>query len=247
MPKLQAVVDSLDDIDEALRELYVARDDGTFALDADGVEDVTGLKRALKAARAEAARAKQRTPEDFDPDRWEQLQAMEEEFQKGKLSDKQREEFDNLKRQLQDQHKKELAKYEDQLAQVRQALHKELVTSRATQALADAKGSVRMLLPHIERSAKVIEQDGKFVPVIVDDDGHTRIGEGGNNMTFDEMVSEMRANKDFAGAFEGTGSSGGGAVRSAAGGGGRNVVAAGDNDAFLANLESIAKGEVEVK
>jgi hypothetical protein len=247
MPKLQAVVESLDGIDENLRDLYVERDDGKYALDADGVEDVTGLKRSLQAARADAAKARKRVPEDFDPERWEQLQALEEEFQKGKLSDKQREEFDSLKRQLQDQHKKELAKYEQRAAQLQDALRRELVTSRAAQALAKAKGSVKLLLPHIERHATVVEQDGQFVPVVTDEQGHTRIGEGGNNMTFDELVAEMRASNDYAGAFEGTGSSGGGAVRSAAGGGGRNVVAAGDNDAFLAHLEQIAKGEVEVK
>jgi len=247
MPKLQAVVESLEDIDEHLRDLYVERSDGKFALDAEGVEDVAGLKRSLQAARADAAKARKRVPQDFDPERWEELQSLEEEFQKGKLSDKQREEFDNLKRQLQEQHKKELAKYEGQVASLRDALHKELVTSRATQALANAKGAVKLLLPHIERHATVVEQDGHFVPVVVDGEGHTRIGEGGGNMTFEELVAEMRSSSDFASAFEGTGSSGGGAVRSAAGGGGRNVVAAGDNDAFLANLEQIAKGEVEVR
>jgi hypothetical protein len=247
MPKLQAVVESIEDIDEHLRDLYVERSDGKYALDAEGVEDVTGLKNTVRNLRRDLDRAKKRTPDDFDPERWEELQALEEEFQKGKLNDKQREEFDNLKRQLQDQHKKELAKYEDQLTQLRGALHKELVTSRATQALANAKGAVKLLLPHIERHATVVEQDGHFVPVVTDGDGHTRIGEGGNNMTFEELVAEMRSSSDFASAFEGTGSSGGGAVRSAAGGGGRTVVAAGDNDAFLANLEQIAKGEVEVK
>jgi len=48
--------------------------------------------------------------------------------------------------------------------------------------------------------------------------------------------------------FEGTGSSGGGASRSAGGAGSfRRTIPAGDNDAFLANLEQIATGKVQVR
>lgn len=48
--------------------------------------------------------------------------------------------------------------------------------------------------------------------------------------------------------FEGTGSSGGGATKSIAGGGGSTrVIAADDTAAFMANIEKIAKGEVQVR
>lgn len=48
--------------------------------------------------------------------------------------------------------------------------------------------------------------------------------------------------------FEGTGSSGGGASRSSGGAaGGSKSVAADDASAFLANLEGIATGKVEVR
>jgi hypothetical protein len=54
--------------------------------------------------------------------------------------------------------------------------------------------------------------------------------------------------KSYPEWFEGTGSSGGGAPKSAAGGGGSSrVVTAGDNDAFISNLEGIAKGTTEVR
>jgi hypothetical protein len=47
--------------------------------------------------------------------------------------------------------------------------------------------------------------------------------------------------------FEGSGSSGGGASKSVAGGGGTRVIPAGDNAAFLANVENIASGKVTVR
>lgn len=54
--------------------------------------------------------------------------------------------------------------------------------------------------------------------------------------------------KEYPEFYEGSGSSGGGAARSSAGGGGgRRTIAAGDDAAFLANLEGVAKGQVEVR
>ena len=248
MARLRAVVDSLDGIDESLRELYTEREDGKFALDAEGVEDVSGLKSALAKTKDELRKAKGRVPADFDPEKYEELLALQEEFQKGKLPEKQREEFDSLKQQLQEQHKKQTGQLEAKIERLQGALRKELVTARAASAIAAQKGSVRLLLPHVERYSNVLESDdGDFTPVVVDDKGHTRVNKDGEPMTYDELVAEMRASADFQGAFEGTGSSGGGASRSTAGGGSKTVVAAGDNSAFLANLEGIAKGEVEVR
>lgn len=54
---LKAVVNKLEDLDEALRDLYVPNENGTFRLDADGVEDVAGLKSALNKERGIAKAA----------------------------------------------------------------------------------------------------------------------------------------------------------------------------------------------
>ncbi|WP_028467624.1 hypothetical protein [Nisaea denitrificans] len=49
---LPAETDSLDAVPEAARAFYVETDDGRYRLDADGVEDVSGLKSALEKERA---------------------------------------------------------------------------------------------------------------------------------------------------------------------------------------------------
>ena len=49
---LPAETDSLDAVPEAVRAFYVATDEGRYRLDADGVEDVSGLKSALEKERA---------------------------------------------------------------------------------------------------------------------------------------------------------------------------------------------------
>jgi hypothetical protein len=50
---LPATVDSLDELPEALHAHYAETGDGRFRLDAEGVEDVSGLKSALEKERAE--------------------------------------------------------------------------------------------------------------------------------------------------------------------------------------------------
>ena len=50
---LPATVDTLDELPEAVRTHYTATQDGRWRLDAEGVEDVTGLKSALEKERAE--------------------------------------------------------------------------------------------------------------------------------------------------------------------------------------------------
>jgi hypothetical protein len=66
---LKAVVESLDAVPEIHRTLYIQTDDGKFKLDAEGVEDVSGLKSALEKERAERrqARADLEKFKDIDP------------------------------------------------------------------------------------------------------------------------------------------------------------------------------------
>jgi hypothetical protein len=83
---------------------------------------------------------------------------------------------------------------------------------------------------------------------VVDGKGNPRIGDAqGNPMTIKQLVDELKQDPDFARNFEGSGSSGGGAPRSnAGGGGGVKTIAAGDNAAFLANLDGILDGSVKI-
>lgn len=56
---LPLTTDSLDSLDESVRNLYV-EEDGKFRLDIDGYEDPAGLKNALKSEREAAKDAKQK-------------------------------------------------------------------------------------------------------------------------------------------------------------------------------------------
>ena len=67
---LKMIVDSLEDVPEALRDLYAPTDDKKFRLGVEGVEDPKALKKALQAerdARAEYER-KLKAYEGLDPE-----------------------------------------------------------------------------------------------------------------------------------------------------------------------------------
>lgn len=86
---LKAILDSLDSVPEGLREHYKKDEtSGKYRLDADGVEDVTGLKSALEKERNERKTTSQKLKElteqlgDLDPakarEALKKLQEMED-------------------------------------------------------------------------------------------------------------------------------------------------------------------------
>lgn len=95
---------------------------------------------------------------------------------------------------------------------LRGTVHKYLVTSGASEALAAENGMVDLAMPFVERQVKVVEQDGEFKAVVVDADGDPRISGGtGQPMTIRELVKEMKGQEKFAPLFKSEAKGGGGA------------------------------------
>jgi len=67
---LKLIVDTLDDVPEALREQYAKTDDGKFRLGVEGMEDPVALKKALKTEREARAdyEKKLKAFEGLDPE-----------------------------------------------------------------------------------------------------------------------------------------------------------------------------------
>lgn len=74
MAKLKAVLDSLEGVDDAVKGLYVERD-GKHYLDAEGVEDVSGLKSSLEKQKREAKEAREalKRYDGIDPEEFQRL------------------------------------------------------------------------------------------------------------------------------------------------------------------------------
>lgn len=154
--------------------------------------------------------------------------------------------FKSLEKQLIDRHQAELGQRDTRITQLSAALERRLVDADAAAAIAEAKGSVKGLLPHVRPHIKVVEVDGEFVAQVVDSRGQPRIADGkGTPMSIADLVNELRGDQELARLYEGSGSSGGGATRTGAGALGPGIVAA-DGQSFLANLAGIRKGEVKI-
>jgi len=204
------------------------------------------LNRNEALKEAKAAKARLAAFEGIDPEEHKTLKAQAEEAARKKAAAEG--DFKSIEEQLKALHATELGARDKTITKLRSALEQRLVDAEATRELAEAKGSAKVLLPHVKARVKVVESDdGAFSVQVVDERGNQRLADGqGTPMTLKQLVEELRADSEFARAFEGTGSSGGGASKSNAGGGGAKVIAAGDNKAFIANLDNIATGKATV-
>lgn len=229
---IKAIVETTDGLPEPIQELYEPLEDGNgFRLKvepAGGLElqDVSGLKSALTKERAEAERLRKEAQryKDLDPDKArEALEKLEEleQIDPSKEADKiAAQKVEAATKQLLTKHEKELTSHKDRAEQLQRTVEKLMVDQVATSALSEAKGSVKLLLPHVQRNTRVVERDGKFAVEVIDDDGNVKINSKGEPITITELIAEMKSSDEFGRAFEASGQSGAGMARANGTGGG---------------------------
>lgn len=231
MAKLKAFVAKLEDVPEAQRELYVEDTDSEgkarFKLDADGLEDVTGLKNTVKALRKENGDIKKKfepfaeIAEDADI---EAILQVGRETLEARKTGKPAPEVESVTKQLNTAHAKEKAKLQGTIDAQTETLREVLIEQEVKSVLGekDTKGNAALLLPVVKERAKVVEYDDngkkKFRASIIGEDGHERIDGKGKPFTVKALLAELKATDDYSDAFDGTGASGSGATTD---GGGR--------------------------
>lgn len=220
---LKFSVEKLDDVDEAFRPLYVEKD-GKFVLDAEGIpapSDDTGLKTALQKER------KAREDLEKQVKKWQRLGKSDAEIE-AMIADAAKAEeekatkageWDKLKAQMNAKHADDLRSADEKVSAMKRALERHLVDAQATAAIAAAKGVPDLLLPHVQKHVKVVEENGEFKVVVTDVKGDPRVDGKGEPLSISDLVVEMRGSDIFGRAFEGTGSSGSGTPPQNKGGG----------------------------
>lgn len=233
---LKAIIDKLEDAPDSLREHYRAGTadegaDGKFVLGVEAVggfalEDVSGLKSTLGKELTLRKKLEKdvKAFEGLDADKAREAITKLEEFgniDPAKEADKLANiKFEAAKVQLLDKHQAELKAVNDRVGALTGAVDGLTRKSQATLAIAEAKGAVELLLPHVLAHTRVKETDtGEFVVEVVDKDGNARIGDGkGTPMDIKGLVAEMRASETFSRAFDGDGHSGSGKEHDKGGG-----------------------------
>lgn len=212
---LKFEVESLDGLDEAQKALYTEKD-GKYRLAVEGIpepENVDGLKTALAKERKAAADAAKMAKkyEGLGLTAEEIAELVEEKKKTDEDKAKKAGEWDKLRAQMNAEHEKKLSEKDSEITKRTSALEKYLIESAATSAIAAAKGVPALLLPHVMKHMKVVEEDGDFKAVVTNAKGEPRVDGKGEPLTIDALIAEMKADVDvFGRAFESSGQSGGG-------------------------------------
>jgi hypothetical protein len=92
---------------------------------------------------------------------------------------------------------------DSELAEMRAALSKHLISDAASRALAEHKGSIDLLLPHVLAACKMVRKDnGDYGVTVLDAQGDSRFDSAGGLMGVSQLVAEMKTQEKFGRAFE---------------------------------------------
>lgn len=237
---LKAIVEKLEDVPEAHRELYVERD-GKFHLDAEGFEDVTGLKSALEKERAERRTAKDKLKEleGVDAEEYKRLkdEAQEREHSQLKAEGK----FEELRLKWEQQKTKELTDRDVKIKELESGLRKFKLDDKVRAAALEAG-----VLPDDIDDVMTITR-GRFD---LGDKDRVLVLDGDNDpidITADQYFKTVfkESKPKF---YAPSGASGSGASNATSGtANGVRAVSISDQQALNANLEKIASGEIAVR
>ncbi len=184
--------------DKALKELQAA----TKGLDLQKLKNIDPEKyksALIKLEKVKDAEKKLSIKKLKDKEEWEKLEKQ--------LLDENTEKISAINRQ----HNKKIATIEKSLEEIKtasQAKIDKMLSSLETHikdkeiiaALATAKGNIPVLMPHISKHVKVMEDEaGKFSARVIDNDGDVRINKEGSPMKISEFVDELREKKEFQG------------------------------------------------
>ena len=218
---LEATVNTLEGLTEEVADLYTEKEGGGYRLKilddyvpADKVEDVGGLKSALRKERENVSKltGKLKSFEDkyggIDLDEYEELRQARE--AQAEAEAERKGEWEKLKEQMRAKHTEGMESKDKEIARLKKELERHLIDAEATAAINAADGNVTLLQPHVKSLVRLIEEDGTFKPMVVDATGTPRVDADGNPLSIKALVSEMRDQDAYKGAFKGSGQQGGG-------------------------------------
>jgi hypothetical protein len=189
--------------------------------------DLAGLKARNAELLKEAKEAKERANiiGDRTPDEVKADLELAAKFKEDKA--KAEGNFETLKAQLLDQHKREREALTGRAQKIEGKLYDVLAKREAEAAIVAAGGNPKLLLPHLLPFIRVTEQDDDFAAIVVDAKGTPRIADGqATPMSIAQLVDVFKADDTFGAAFNASGAAGGGArgAGAATSGGGGTIL-----------------------
>jgi hypothetical protein len=248
MPSINAVVASLDAVDEGLREYFTQGEDGRYVVNLHGFDELPSAV-GLKRSKAELLDEKKKLTEqlrafgDFTPEKIAEMQAAT-----GKDAGKQVAELQDKLAKASEAAQREIAAAKADAEKERTAARGYFRSAEIARAVAATGADPELLEPFLSRHVDVaVSEDGRYALRVLGADGQPRIKDShANGMTIDDLVVEFQGNPKFGGMFPSRGTSGSGASPTGTSGGVVRSISASDPVAFGMNIEGIANGTVKV-
>lgn len=213
--KLKITSTELDALSDSVKALYAEQDDGSYALEVEGVEDTGALKRAKdyeKQLRQTAEKAARELKDQLADINLQMEELKEASAGKGGKKSSELEALEKSWKEKLANKEKELT---DKLAGVQNALKTQMVDSVAMRMATDLAGeNAELLLPHISRRLAADIADGKASTKVLDADGQP------SALTPEELQKEFLSNTKYSSIVIASKASGGGAGGERKGGGG---------------------------
>lgn len=231
---LEATIDTLEGLSEEVADLYTEKDGGGYQLKilenyvpADKVEDVGGLKSALRKERENVSKLTGKLKsfeEKFGGVDLEEYQTLREQQEAQAEAEAERKgEWEKLKEQMRTKHTEAMEAKDKEIARRTAELERHLIDAEVVAAINGENGNVELLKPHVRSLVRLVEEDGVFQPRVVDHSGTPRVDADGNPLSIKALVSEMRDQDTFKSAFKGSGQQGGGTPPADGGEGNQNA------------------------
>lgn len=187
--------------DEAIAEKLIAKT----------TEDETGLvnKRDELLGKVTDYKGQLSRFEGVDPDEYRTALQKLKEYDEKHLMEKG--DFEPIRQKLLDQIEETKNAAETEKGQLRSQLEGMMVDSQAAQAISEAGGNLKLLMPIIKNRVAIVDDGGKLVLQIKSEDGKPALNSKAEPMSLSELMEEIKADESFSGAFASSGLSGGGA------------------------------------
>lgn len=153
----------------------------------------------------------------YDPDKLLALADQQKEMERKQMEEQGR--YQELIQQMEEERQYELNKIKESSEQentaLRSSLQKYLVDNEATVALAkEGVADSKILNKYVKERMKVVEQDGDYKTIIVDDNGEPKLKRGGAPYTANDLINEMKEDNEFSRLFPAPNVSGNGSQNS---------------------------------
>lgn len=198
--------------------------EATTGFESKLTEETEGLKNKNSQLLSEVKKFKTKAasvPDDFDAEAWKTMQTDAEVAREAAA--KAEGKWDEYKAELVTTHQTEVTGLKDENSALHLQLEGVLVNNAIMSAIGHAKGNADLLMPHIRKHVKLIDEDGEHIARVIDKSGNPRItGAKGDFMSIENLLDEYKESDTFAPCFEGSRATGGGAGGGSGSGGTKN-------------------------